>query len=198
MANWDKIKNSILKGISDVTETQVNPGDENKIDDDNLRNLAIEKLGLPADWKMSVADRKNYYKNLPTEMGMAGMGTIVKVAAPETAMKNIIAKIQAGKSSELNLAEQLMLKDAKAKAGLAADPAGKVMVQDSVADIAAKKAMENLDKPVDIRSILPDPSASVLNTSSGTAVRELPKSPSMDQILQGNAGRFQNLKNKFK
>lgn len=60
--------------------------DRNKVEEgddtteaNSLRNFLIDKLGGPESWKQTVADEKNYLKNLPMEMGMGGMGSIAKI-----------------------------------------------------------------------------------------------------------------------
>lgn len=203
---FKKLKDSWAqrKANADATMAQVNkdaglevqPGDESQFNDtSNLRNIMIDKLGLDPEWKMNLADEKNHYADMPKEMGMAAMGSIAKVAGPEAAMQKIISKIQ--NNQGLNTAEQLMLNETKIKAGLSGNPRGGVTVQDSVADVAAKKAMEKIKDPVDMRSIVPEPSASVINPTSDGTSRLMAPSPSLDQLMQGNAGRFQGLiKNK--
>ncbi len=204
---FKKLKDSWAqrKANADATMAQVNKdaglevqsGDESQFNDSsNLRNIMVDNLGLDPEWKMNLADEKKHYADLPKEMGMAAMGGLVKVATPEQAMQRIISKIQ--NNQALNTAEQLMLNETKIKAGLSGNPRGGVTVQDSVADVAAKKALEKIKDPVDMRSIVPEPSASIIESSANGVKRTAAPGPSMDQLMDGNAGRFQGLASKFK
>lgn len=65
----------------------------------NLRNILVDKLGLPQDWSMSVADEKRWLQDLPEQMGTTG-GTIGKVKKL-TAAEQILAQRAAGKTGPM-------------------------------------------------------------------------------------------------
>lgn len=91
-SNLDKVKKEgNLPGQGEIKE-----GDESKYNDtSNLRNYAVEKLGLPKNWKMNLADEKAFFNNLPEQMGMA-TGTIGKAGG---LAEQALAKLQAAESS---------------------------------------------------------------------------------------------------
>lgn len=82
--------------------------DAQTIDPNNMRNIMIDKLGLPQDWMMTVADRKNWEKDLPAQMGGAAMGSISKVGK-----SGILEKLLAsGKNAEAGTLKTLLQKEA--------------------------------------------------------------------------------------
>lgn len=50
---------------------KIMPGDETKLAKGTLRNTAVEQLGLPADWKQTVAEEKQWMDSMGTTMGSA-------------------------------------------------------------------------------------------------------------------------------
>jgi len=73
----EKIMGSLRAGkIPDLNP--VEPGDETTVAPNNLRNLAVEKFGLPENWKISTADEKRYLAGAPEMIAGATMGSIAK------------------------------------------------------------------------------------------------------------------------
>lgn len=68
--------------LNKVTDTTVKPGEEDEMANNPRNALAdtvnpyLEKIGIPGVPKMTVADDKNFYANLPEQMGAGTMGSI--------------------------------------------------------------------------------------------------------------------------
>lgn len=67
--------NSWLEALKKATDTEVRPGD-NQVMASNGRNWLVNTLGLPTEWRQTVADEKQYLANLPAQMGSGAMGSI--------------------------------------------------------------------------------------------------------------------------
>lgn len=139
-SNLEKVKDSKLPG-----QGEIQPGDESKYNDSsNLRNYAVEKLGLPKDWKMNLADEKAYFNNLPEQMGSVS-GTIGKAGG---LAEQALAKLQAAEASGQRLDSGLkyLLNKATGKSepvvGLGTPPNSASTLR--VVDNVPKKMLPNL------------------------------------------------------
>jgi len=45
---------------------------------ENIRNTLVDKLGLPENWKMSLADEKKYIQDGPMNLTMGSLGAVSK------------------------------------------------------------------------------------------------------------------------
>ena len=103
------LKARLLQSIQNGMQINrpIEPGDENKPADNNLRNLIIQKAGLPDSWMQSTADEKRAYADMPKAMGMGTMGTVGKALTGEAAQA--MAKLQAAKDAGQKLPAALEL-----------------------------------------------------------------------------------------
>ncbi len=97
MGNTDS---PILQDFKAAQSGYLKPGDEN-VPANNIRNLLVDKLGLPKDWAMSKADEKQWLAGLPEQIGTSA-GTVGKVKKL-TAAEQIMAQRAAGKTGPLVL-----------------------------------------------------------------------------------------------
>lgn len=67
-----------LMGAVRGDSNKVQPGDES-IYPNSPRNLVVNGLGLPDSWMQSAADQKQYFQNLPAQMGAGTLGTLGRV-----------------------------------------------------------------------------------------------------------------------
>lgn len=127
--------------LNKVTDTTVNPGDEDEMANNPRNALAdtvnpyLDKLGIPNIPKQTVADDKNFYKNLPEQMAAGTMGT---VGAIDNAAGNT-----AGRFGKI-----LMQGEPEAAQAL-----GKVTVKPTTADLVSDVAQFGAKKGLNATSV---------------------------------------------
>jgi hypothetical protein len=129
MNDWkDKLKAAMDK----VADTEIRPGDESKLAE-NPMNAAIGAMGLPENWKQSVADYKQATKDLPMNMAMGTMGT---VAATDGLAGQALSKLQAAKQAgqALSTAEEYLLSKATGK-GVTVVPTAQELAQNAFSKV---------------------------------------------------------------
>jgi hypothetical protein len=90
MSDAKKIVDKIGNAFKTVTDLEEQAGDQTAYNPNNLRNAAVDAFGLPANWKMSKADEKAFYKGLPEQIAETA-GSIAKVGG--NAASQIVSKI---------------------------------------------------------------------------------------------------------
>lgn len=150
MGRWEELKKTLGDSFVKALDNEVRPGDETQ-PANNLRNLVIDKLGLPQEWTQTVAEEKQHIKDLPMNMGMSG-GTIGKSSAAAKATLNTehitpeIVRV-AKKAKEIGVdnldeASQKLLQDAYNKMNGIFD---NTYVQATRQEAAAAKDMANIN-----------------------------------------------------
>lgn len=77
--NWEDLFKRFNKE-GELMNSEVTPEDE-KVYRDNIRNTVVNKLGLPEDWRSSLADEKRFIQEAPMAMAMGSMGAVKGLGA---------------------------------------------------------------------------------------------------------------------
>lgn len=134
------------------------PEDETTFNPEEIRNVVIDKLGLPNDWRLSEADRKRWESNAPMMMGMSAgtMGKVIpadKVAMAAQKMSPILkigseAKTGFGSFGKVLGPDGLPLAKGgvfKAEGGEVEDPNEQMMTQMPAASNIAQEQPQTAD-----------------------------------------------------
>lgn len=129
------LKARLLQSIGNGLQINrpVEPGDEDKPADNSVRNMLVQKMGLPDSMMQSAADEKRAYADMPKAMGMGTMGTVGKAFTGEAAQA--MAKLQAAKSAGQKLPASMEYLLGKATGSVPV-----VKTAQEVAEESAKKA----------------------------------------------------------
>lgn len=68
-----------FKEEGELMNSEVMPEDKD-VFRENIRNTAVNKLGLPENWRSSLADEKSFVQDAPMAMAMGGLGANGKAA----------------------------------------------------------------------------------------------------------------------
>jgi len=178
MADWSKVKATLLEKLNKAQNTTVEPGDEALYNDtSNMTNMAINALGLPKEWKTNLADEKRALAEMPMQMGLGTMGSIGKVGKA----KQIAEKIGAAKpmqnveqiAQKLEDAVAKGYKPSAAEAEAVAKFRGKQTVLPTAQEAAAKRAQLNIKEPVQNMFVEPPKSLGALESTQQGLKRQL-------------------------
>jgi len=126
-----RLLQSIQNGLK--IDRPIEPGDEDKPADNSVRNMLVQKMGLPDSMMQSAADEKRAYADMPIAMGMGTMGTVGKAFTGAAAQA--MAKLQAAKSAGQKLPASMEYLLGKATGSVPV-----VKTAQEVVEEAAKKA----------------------------------------------------------
>jgi hypothetical protein len=128
-----RLLQSIQNGLK--IDRPIEAGDENKPADNSVRNMLVQKMGLPDSMMQSAADEKRAYADMPKAMGMGTMGTVGKANAFTGEAAQAMAKLQAAKSAGQKLPASMEYLLGKATGSVPV-----VKTAQEVAEESAKKA----------------------------------------------------------
>jgi hypothetical protein len=175
MADWSKVKATLLEKLNKAQNTTIEPGDETRYNEtSNMTNMAVNALGLPQSWKTTLADEKRALAELPMQMGLGTMGSIGKVGkAQQIASKIGVSKEAEMAAQKLEQAVSKGYKPTAAEAEAVAKFRGTQTVVPTAQEAAAKRAQLAIKEPVKNIFAEPPKSLGALESTSQGLKRNL-------------------------